>query len=252
MTGERPDVLVRLDSTAAAIASLTDLRSAEGSLDEVLLQVARSAVRGVPDADAVSITVLGDPQPRTAASTNDEVRALDGEQYSSQRGPCLEAAQTGRPVRVAMAAQEQRWPEFVAAARASGVRATLSIPLIIASPTPGGGDELVGSLNAYSHSTSEFDLVDEKLMCLYTGAATQAIADARRWLRLRDNVVQLEQALLSRADIDQAKGAIRAMSGSTAEEAFASMVTQSQRTNVKLRDLARQLLDALPRRVWTE
>jgi GAF domain-containing protein len=252
MTGERPDVLQRLDSAADAISSLTDLRTAEGSVDEVLLQVARSAVRAVPDADAVSITVLGDPQPRTAASTNDEVLALDGEQYASQRGPCIEAAQTRQPVRVAMATHEQRWPEFVAAARASGVQATLSIPLIIPSPAPGGGDELVGSLNAYSHSASEFDVIDEKLMCLYTGAATQAIADTSRWLRLRDNVVQLEQALLSRADIDQAKGAIRAMNGSSADEAFASMVTQSQRTNVKLRDLARQLLDALPRRVSTE
>jgi GAF domain-containing protein len=252
MTGERPDVLLRLDSTAHAIASLNHLRTAEGSLDEVLLQVARSAVRAVPDADAVSITVLGDPQPRTAASTDDEVLALDGEQYASRRGPCLEAAQTGRPVRVAMAAQEQRWPEFVAAARASAVKATLSIPLIIASSLPDGDDEFVGSLNAYSHSTSAFDVVDEKLMCLYTGAATQAIRDARRWLELRDTVAQLEEALLSRADIDQAKGVLRAMNGSTADEAFASMVHQSQRTNVKLRDLARQMLDALPRRVSTE
>jgi hypothetical protein len=105
-----------------------------------------------------------------------------------------------------MSAEEQRWPEFVAAARANGVRATWSIPLIITPATPGGDDEFVGSLNAYGHSISAFDLFDEKLMCLYTGAASQAIVDARRWQRSRDTVTQLAQALVSRADIDQAKG----------------------------------------------
>jgi hypothetical protein len=40
--------------------------------------------------------------------------------------------------------------------------------------------------------------------------------------------------------------------GGTADQAFASMVEQSQRTNVKLRDLARQMLDALPLRSPTE
>jgi GAF domain-containing protein len=249
VSSERMDVLLRLDFATAAISSLTDLRNAEGGLDEVLLRVAHGALRAVPDADAVSITVLGDPCPRTAAYTADEVLALDGEQYAAGSGPCLEAARTRRPVRVALAAEEQRWPEFVEAARANGVRATLSIPLIIASSPAGGDDELVGSLNAYSHVTPVFDDVDEKLMCLYTGVAGEAIADARRWLRLRDTVAQLEQALVSRADIDQAKGMLRALTGGTADEAFASMVDQSQRTNVKLRDIARQMLEELPRRV---
>ena len=248
MRGERLDVSDRLDAVADAISSLNNVVAAEESLDVVLHQVARNAVAAVADADAVSITVLHDPPVRTVAHTDDDVLALDQQQYLSRRGPCLEAAQHRRPVRVAMRTDRQRWPEFVTAARAAGVHATLSIPLIIASSAPGGQDELVGSLNAYSRSTAAFDVVDEKVMGLYTSAANQAIAEARRWQRLRETVGQLEQALVSRADIDQAKGVLRSLYGGTADDAFALLVEQSQRENVKLRDIAHRILAELPRR----
>jgi ANTAR domain/GAF domain len=251
MSGERPDVADRLDAAAIAIASLNALLVADGSLDDVLHGVALNAVRAVAGADAVSITVV-DPPLLTVAHTDEDILALDQEQYASRQGPCLEAAETRRPVRVAMEAEEQRWPQFVSAARAAGVRATLSIPLIIASPLPGGDDELVGSLNAYSRSTASFDVVDEKIMRLYTDVAGQAVTDARRWQRLRDTVQQLEAALVSRADIDQAKGVLRTRHGGTADEAFARLVERSQRENVKIRDIARRILEGLPRSTATK
>ena len=185
-----------------------------------------------------------DPPLRTVAHTDDDVLALDGEQYASREGPCLEAAQTRSPVRVAMATDERRWPEFISAARAAGVRATLSIPLIIAPAVPGGSDQLVGSLNVYSRSTATFDAFDERLMSLYTNAASQAVTDARRWQRLRETVGQLEKALVSRSDIDQAKGVLRTRHGGTAEDAFALLVEKSQRENIKL-EIASRILGEL-------
>jgi AmiR/NasT family two-component response regulator len=50
-------------------------------------------------------------------------------------------------------------------------------------------------------------------------------------------VIQLETALVSRSEIDQAKGALRARTGCTADQAFATLVDQSERRNIKLRDL---------------
>ena len=247
MSGERPDVLDRLDAAAIAVASLNALLVADGSLDDVLHGVALNAVRAVPGADAVSITLVDLPL-RTVAHTDDDILVLDQEQYARRQGPCLEAAETRRPVRAVIGPDERRWPEFVSVARAAGVRATLSIPLMIAPAVPGGDDELVGSLNAYSRSTAAFDVFDEKLMRLYTDAAGQAVTDARRWQRLRETVGQLEEALVSRADIDQAKGVLRTQHGGTADEAFALLVERSQRENVKIRDIARRILEGLPRR----
>jgi AmiR/NasT family two-component response regulator len=70
--------------------------------------------------------------------------------------------------------------------------------------------------------------------------------DARRWQRLRKTVDQLELALVSRGDIDQAKGVLRTLHGGTAEDAFALLVEKSQRENIKLRDIARRILEELP------
>lgn len=244
---EPPAVVARINTALDAVASLKAISAAEESLGEVLSRVADGAVAAVADADAVSITVLKPPVARTVAYTDAKLLPLDEKQYTSRRGPCLEAADTRQAVRVAMASHQQRWPEFVATARGAGVRATLSIPLIVASPSGGPDNELVGSLNAYSTTTDEFDLVDETLLALYTDAAGQAISSARRWRHMRGTIARLEQAMASRADIEQAKGALRVVNACTADEAFALLVERSQRENVKLRHIAPRVLEELTR-----
>lgn len=248
MRSERPGQLDRLVTTSEAVAALNALFAAEEPLDEALMRVARTAARAIPDADAVSITVLAQPKPRTAAYTDERILRLDLEQYASNRGPCLEAAEMRRAVRVSMDTEHQRWPEFIVASQDEGVHATLSVPLIVPRTEPEGEGELVGSLNIYSRSITAFDPFDEELMRLYTVAASQTITNARRWQKSRHAVAQLERALISRADIDQAKGVIRALNGCTADEAFAKLVEKSQQQNIKLQTIAEQLLDSLSER----
>ena len=120
----------------------------------------------------------------------------------------------------------------------------MSVPLIVASADE--EQELVGSLNIYSATALAFDSFDEELMRLYTVAASQAITNARRWQRSRETVTHLEQALVSRSDIDMAKGALMAVHGCDSQEAFTKLVKESQRRNVKLRDIALELLARLP------
>src|SRR6478672_821110 len=155
--------LARLATTAEAIEGLRDLFAAEEPLDDIAARVAETAVAAIPNADAVSITVLSWPDARTAASTHEQALELD---HASGRGPCLEAAWQRAPVRAVIGEAHQRWPEFVEAAQRVGIRASLSVPLLIA-----GLDreqELVGSLNIYGHIASAFDPFDAELMRLYT------------------------------------------------------------------------------------
>lgn len=58
-------------------------------------------------------------------------------------------------------------------------------------------------------------------------------------------MAQLQAALGSRSEIDQAKGVLRAVHGCSADEAFAMLVQRSQHDNVKLHIVAAQLLDSL-------
>ncbi len=253
MSSQRDEeLLARLSTTAEAIDSLRELFAAEEPLDTVLTRVARTAVDAIPDANAVSITVVaGDDDaehmPRTAAHTDERLLRLDHAQYRSGRGPCLEAAERRVPVRVAMEVAVQRWPEFVAVARDEGVRASLSVPLLI-DLADQVGQELVGSINVYGCKESAFDPFDEKLMSLFTQTASHAITNSRRWQQSRDTVTQLERALTSRAEIDQAKGVLRAVHGYTAKDAFNALLNESQRRNIKLRTIARELLDSLSTR----
>lgn len=54
----------------------------------------------------------------------------------------------------------------------------------------------------------------------------------------------VENAAVSRAVIEQAKGALMAFRRLTADEAFAALRVHSQHHNVKLKDLARALVES--------
>jgi GAF domain-containing protein len=176
------------------------------------------------------------------ASTDDLALDLDDGQYGSGRGPCLEAAMNRTPLRAIINEDHQRWPEFVEVAQRNGIRASLSVPLLIAGVDE---QELVGSLNIYSRTATAFDSFDAELMRLYSVAAGQAIGNSSRWQKARDTVTQLEFALTSRPDIDMAKGALIAIHGCDPAGAFDRLVDESKRRNIKLRDVARELLNRM-------
>jgi hypothetical protein len=146
-------------------------------------------------------------------------------------------------VRAVISAEHQRWPEFVEAAERVGFHASLSVPLLIEGLSV--EQELVGSLNIHSQTTSAFDPFDAELMRLYTTAAGQAISNAGRWQHSRETVSQLENALLSRSDIDMAKGALMALHHCEPGEAFARPVDESQWRNINERDIPVELLDRM-------
>jgi len=235
-----------LDTVTDALTALREEGAAQEPLEDVLGRLALTAAAAVPDADAVSVSHLDETGPRTVALTDDSVADIDGDQYAAGRGPCLQAAASRQPVRAVVGEYADRWPEFTAAARAAGIRAYLSVPVIIDTPGEGPG-ELVGSFNVYARTAAAFDPFDEKMMQLLTTAASAAISNARRWRRAQRQVEQLTEALTSRADIDQAKGMLMAMHGIGADEAFARLTEISQHTNTKVHRVARDLIDKFSR-----
>src|SRR5881409_57912 len=131
MSADLPAPLTRLRTTAEAIEGLRDLFAAEEPLDVVAWRVAETAVAAIPHADVVSITMLSWPDVRSVACTDEQALELDHQQYISGQGPCLEAALTRAPLRAIIGDEHRRWPEFVEAAQQAGIRASLSVPLVI-------------------------------------------------------------------------------------------------------------------------
>jgi GAF domain-containing protein len=230
-----PEVIRRLEEVTGILTDLTDVLAQEEELGRVLQRSVDQLTGTVGGADMASVTVLRGDSGETVAASSKDVWKIDQDQYAAGDGPCLEAARTGQPVRTSAEQALSRWPEFARGSRTAGVESYLSYPLFL-------GEDFVGSLNLYSGQHHGFADFDVALLQLYVTAACAAIANARRYARAREVVDQLNQALDSRAVIDQATGIVMARSGVSAERAFAMLIRQSQNTNVKLRTIASRLV----------
>ena len=232
------DVTTRLLGAAAAFEDFQSLPDGEDHLERLLEHLVVAATRALPDASAASVTVLRDEglPAWTAATTHKAVVAIDLEQYTSGAGPCLEAARERHPVRGVLAEARERWPAVAESAERIGMRAFLSAPLLL------GDGPMLGSLNVYGQVEDGFGPVDEAMITFLSSAASAAITNARRYVRARRRADEIAVALTSRAEIDQAKGILMARHTIPAAEAFEMLVDRSQRSNVKLRDVARDLL----------
>lgn len=232
----------RFDAVAGALERLRGIHEIHQPLETVLQRLAELARDGIEGADSVSVTTVDDDHPRTAAATDERLVEIDRVQYAVGDGPCLEAARTKQPVRALVREARERWPDFADAAENLGVRAYLSAPLLIETDNDG---ELVGALDVYSRTDKVFDPVDTGLLRVLTLAASAVISNWRHLQEARESIGQLEEALTSRAEIEQAKGVLMALHRISADEAFQRLVELSQNSNTKLRELSSQLLASL-------
>ncbi len=221
----------------AAIEAVAQFLVADVPLGETLDRLAAFARDAVGPSAAVGIMLVDERgRPSTQVFTNTISPEVDQGQYDEDRGPCLDALREGRTVRVPdTRAVADRWPSFSSRAVGRGVTSTLSLPLA-------AGTERVGVLNLYSTGAAYTD-ADEGDAALFATQAAVVLANARAYWSALDLSQGLQQALLSRATIDMAKGKIMASSGCTPDEAFRLLVKASQRENVPLREIARRLVE---------
>lgn len=247
MTGDDLPEASRVDGATDALESLDqlwDALAAEEPVSTSLQRLVDAALKVVPGADAVSVTVTvhSGPQPKTAAASHEWAVLVDKNQYEAGDGPCLEASRIREPVLVSGKEAFAKWPQFAADAARYGVQAYLATPLAVTGAPDGA---LIGSLNVYGFETGSFDRLDEALLRLVTTTATGTISNSQRYVRMREVADNMRIAMASRAEIEQAKGVLMAVHGITAGEAFDRLVTQSQWTNTKLITVARELLASL-------
>jgi transcriptional regulator with GAF, ATPase, and Fis domain len=221
-----------VDSLAELARTLTESESVQDTLQSIL----GLAVRTIPGCHAASITVLNDQdQPGTIAATEEKTYELDRRQYELADGPCLDAARHQAVNRWNLDEAEQRFPEFTSLAEDMGLRSYLSAGLALAG-------RRLGALNLASRDCDGFSQLDEELISLFTVPASAAIVVTDRYATARDLAAQLEHALQSRAVIDRAVGIVMAESRCDADAAFAILSRASNNRNIKLRDLATEIV----------
>jgi GAF domain-containing protein len=225
------------DDVAGSITELQDLLLATPGVAEFLHEVAGLAADAVTKDLSCGITLQPDGHPMTVASSDARAGQVDEIQYEIDKGPCLHAMATGDLVVVADTSGPERWDGFSARAAANGIRSSLSVPL--------AGEGISGALNLYALVPDAFGDAEIARAQTFAASASAALALAARQASSAALTGQLREALASRAMIDQALGIIMAQERCTSDQAFAVLGNASQNRNVKLRDIARQIVTSV-------
>ncbi|MFI7494748.1 GAF and ANTAR domain-containing protein [Kocuria sp. M4R2S49] len=182
-----------------------------------------------------AVTLLRPKRSSTVASSSPEAEALDEIQYHYGDGPCLTASREHRLVHVPDTRADPRWPEYGRAAAANGVLSALGVPLELAG-------EAAAALDLYADRPHKFDPATIEVVQREVASASTALLLALRMEKHRDAEADLKAAMASRTTIDLAVGIVMGQNRCTQEQAFDILRAASSNRNVKLRDLAAELV----------
>lgn len=215
---------------AQSIAEAARTLNKPRSLDDTLQTIVEVACNSVPGFDQVGIaTIERKADIATRAFTGDLVAGLDALQYALHEGPCVCALQGDDEMCVSSLAHEQRWPRYVPRALEAGIRSQLAVKLYLDRGT-------LGSINFYSTVHEHVSDDAQALAQLFATHAAIALGHAQE----RET---LTQGLQSGRSIGQAIGILMERYAMGEDRAFAFLVRASSHRNIKLRLVARELVD---------
>ncbi len=197
--------------------------------EAALAALADSAATNIPGVDFVSITVReADHSLYTAAATDPMAAQADALQYELHEGPCYAAVTEERFVLVNEVADAPDFPRYGPRAVELGVGAHAAIQLV-------DGRRQAG-LNLYARAAGSFDRHTVEFAELFAAQAGAILGYA-------EQVEQLSLALHTRTDIGTAVGILMERYRIDRHQAFAFLARNSQSRNIKVRVLARHVID---------
>ena len=208
------------------------------SMDSVLNTVAALAKQTIPRVAEASVTLVLSDKAETAAFTGQLARDLDESQYGRGYGPCLEAAVGGDVQEITDARTDTRWGDYPRTCVERGALSSLSVAVPVQ-------ETLHGALNLYAHEPHAFDDGARDLARDFATYAAVAVHNMHLYQSTRELAEHLHTAMQSRAVIEQAKGILMAQRRCDAAAAFSLLSGASQRSNRKLRDIARAIVDGV-------
>jgi GAF domain-containing protein len=230
---------------ASATAELQELLLATEDITGFLDQLATLAVTVLPADASCGITLRRHHGAMTVASSDTRASQVDEIQYGHDEGPCLHALHTGQVVVIDDLAADDRWGAYQMPALGHGVLSSLSLPL----RTNG---QVIGAFNIYATTRHAFGPQEQRTAARFADEASRALALAVRIADRTEMSDHLQTALVSRAVIDQALGIVMGQNRCTSDEAFDLLRRISQNRNIKLRDIAAEMITAVSGRRPTD
>lgn len=181
--------------------------------------------------------VLADPQGRLrfVAASPESVDLLQLFELQSQEGPCLECYRSGSPTAAAdlgTPEARERWPAFAERAVALGLQSSSAFPLRYR-------QTVIGALNVCSAEPGTLAEPEAKVVQALADAATIGLLQERTIRAGEALSNQLQDALVSRVSIEQAKGALARALDVDVDQAFTMLRAYARANNHRLSELAR-------------
>jgi GAF domain-containing protein len=228
-----------VDDAALRTAFRDFARAVIGSYDaDQMLHLLTGQVVGVLGVDGAGVSLsTGDTDELSFVTATDErVTAVEHAQVELRQGPCHEAYRTGELVAVSYLELEERWPEYRKVALDHGLRSVAGIPMPVS-------DVRIGALNLYRCDNHEWGRGELEAAQILADMASGYILNAHRLNDERFRAQGLTRALENRDVIGQAKGILMSRYRLSAEASFELLRRVSQDRNVKLRDIAAQVVE---------
>jgi hypothetical protein len=214
-----------------AMAELAQNLPAPFDVGKTLAALTQAACHTIDGAEYASITLVHDDgRVETVGPTDEVVAKADQIQSELREGPCFDAATEDESFVSEDLANDSRWPRYGPRAADLGLRAQMGVALH--APLPGRA-----ALNVYATRKWSFEGG-------YDSAEIFA-SHASLLLGFGSTVDHYTTALESRRVIGMAIGIVMERYGIDDDRAFAFLVRVSQDSNVKLRDVATDLVSEL-------
>jgi transcriptional regulator with GAF, ATPase, and Fis domain len=172
-----------------------------------------------------------------AASSNEQMRALETLELTHSEGPCVECYRTGQPITADLRdpATAQRWPRFTVEALRSPFATAQALPMRLRGQT-------IGALNLFHTDASRIDDHNTSLAQALADVATIALLQ-RRALSVRETLSeQLQEALNARIVIEQAKGVLAERGQLDVDQAFDLLRRFCRSARLPLTETARDIV----------
>ena len=179
------------------------------------------------------VTLVHDGQQRFVTAAVDVIATLERVQENWQKGPCIDAVASAGPVAVpdiAASDANERWPDYVIAAKTAGIQAVAGIPML-------AEGEAIGAVNLYDSQPRTWSAEDLRVAMIFASIATGYLVHASAAQQQQRTADQLQQAMETRLIIEQAKGVLAATRKITVDDAFQRIRKYARGNNTRIHDV---------------
>jgi transcriptional regulator with GAF, ATPase, and Fis domain len=222
---------------ASTFVDLADTLVADFDVIDFLHTLASRSVE-LLDVDAAGI-MLADQHGglHVMASSTEEARLLELYELQNNEGPCLDCFRLGRPVaRGDLPAMRSVWPRFTDELQGLGFHSVQALPMRLREQT-------IGALNLFRIQPGMLSEADLGIGQAMADVATVGLIQERAIAASEQLATQLQTALSSRVQLEQAKGVLSQRAGLRMDDAFQVMRAYARSHNRRLSDVAAQIID---------